>query len=161
MKLSLKLLFTITLSLLSIFTLTSFSYAEDNALVINLDPLKDQFGKQAQLKPETQWLIFVSEKPASKLFAKSVEDLKIKLDEKPLVYVSDISKMPALITKMFALPKMKKMGYRMVLDRKGQTTKEWPKEAGAITVMSLSNNKVKEVKYLKDQPSTEAFLKSL
>lgn len=156
-----KILLTLTLSILTSFSITYSAFAEEKNIEININSLKDQFGQAAQITPETKWVIFVSEKPASKLFAKAIDDLKINLDEKPVVYVSDISKMPALITKMFALPKMKKMKYKMVLDRKGETTKDWPKEAGAITVISLSNNKTNEVKYLKDQTSTEAFLKSL
>ena len=36
------------------------------------------------------------------------------------VYVSDISRMPGVITKLFALPAMRKRGYRILLDRDGK-----------------------------------------
>lgn len=128
---------------------------------LNVEGLKTQFEESVTMTPETQWVVFVAEKAASKVFNDKVKELNVKLDEKPILYVSDISKMPSLITRMFAIPKMKKIGYKMALDRKGEITKEWPRQEGAITVMEISNQKVTGIRFLSQEPEIKSFLKNL
>lgn len=65
-----------------------------------------------------------------------------------VVVVSDISGMPSLITKMFALPKMKKYHFKMALDKSGELTKSWPRQTGKATVLQIDNSKVINVDYI-------------
>lgn len=55
-----------------------------------------------------------------------------------LLYVAEISKMPSLISRMFAIPKMKKLNYSIFLDKTGEVTKDWEKTPNGITVLSLN-----------------------
>lgn len=65
--------------------------------------------------------------------------------------------MPSLVSKMFAIPKMKKYSFKMALDKSGETTKQWPREAGVIVVMKLSKLKLETIELLKTEKAVSAF----
>lgn len=67
------------------------------------------------------------------------------LDEHGVVYVANISGMPAVITRLFALPRMRERPYRMLLDRDGNATKEIPAVTGRPTVLAIANGRVARV----------------
>lgn len=124
--------------------------------------LKDQFDVNTTINDSTQWMLFSAEKDASDLVNKSLEELKItNLKEWNGVYVADISKMPSIVTAMFALPKMKKYSFPVVLDREGEPTAKWPREKNKVTMMKLNkleivsaqfSNNVEEIKkFIQDQ----------
>lgn len=123
-----------------------------------VEGLKDQFEQPVTLNENTQWVVFISEKSVSQIFSDSMKTLNINPDHQPFIYVSDISKMPALITKMFALPKMKKLGYKMALDRSGEITKSWPRQDKSVTILSIKDKAVNGVDYLEDEDQILAFL---
>jgi len=52
-----------------------------------------------------------------------------------VLYVADVSKMPAMVGKLFAKPKMRKLPYRIALDEDGALTANWPRAAGQVTVI--------------------------
>jgi hypothetical protein len=62
------------------------------------------------------------------------------------VYVADISRMPAMIAKMFAVPAMRRRGYPVLLDRDGSLTRDWPRVAGQLTMIGLDRLTVRSVK---------------
>jgi hypothetical protein len=63
------------------------------------------------------------------------------------VYVADVSGMPALVTRLFALPSMRKRPYRILLDRDGTATRELPQASGKVTVLRLEGLRITEVSY--------------
>jgi hypothetical protein len=67
------------------------------------------------------------------------------LDEHGVVYVANISGMPAVITRLFALPRMRERPYRMLLDRDGNATKDIPAVPGRPTVLTLVRGQVVRV----------------
>ena len=64
------------------------------------------------------------------------------LDTNGAVYVANISGMPALITRLFALPRMRERPYRMLLDRDGSATKDIPAVPGRPTVLTLESGRI-------------------
>jgi hypothetical protein len=64
------------------------------------------------------------------------------------VYVSDISRMPGVVTKLFALPAMRKRSYRILLDRDGKVTADIPNEEGKITVLELADGTIARIHYV-------------
>ena len=74
------------------------------------------------------------------------------------VYVSDISRMPGVITKLFALPAMRKRGYRILLDRDGKATADIPNEAGKITVLELAGGAITRIHYVSTVEGLRALL---
>jgi hypothetical protein len=84
---------------------------------------------------------------------------KDHLSNKKAVYVANIHGMPG-IGRMFALPKMKKYAHRIILGDDAALIAGFPEQKGKVTVLGLSNGKVKSVGYW--DPSAEGvdrFLK--
>ena len=73
---------------------------------INRFELEDQFGVKTTIDTSVEWIIFSDDKEISDKINTALDELKIT-DIAALkgAYVAEISKMPSLITKMFALSK--------------------------------------------------------
>lgn len=123
--------------------------------------LSDQFDQPTDINAATRWIIFIHEKATSQIFNDKLNLLKINLDEKPVLYVSDISKMPSMITKWIAIPRMKKLGYKMALDREGNITKNWPRQKESVTILEVKNQAIVSSNFLEDEEQIEAFLSQL
>ena len=72
------------------------------------------------------------------------------------VFIADINEMPSIITKLFALPKMRKYKHTIYLHNTEEFAKFVPSKEEKITVIKLQNGKVKSISFI----STEAELKS-
>jgi NADPH-dependent ferric siderophore reductase len=70
------------------------------------------------------------------------------------VYVADVSSMPAIITRLFALPKMRERPYRIMLADSTDSVSFLPRQPHAVTVIRLRDNKLASIDYV----STEAGL---
>ena len=74
-------------------------------------------------------------------------------------YVSDITPMPALITTLFALPKMRKYPFRMLLADDPEFATVYPRQADRITLFILDENQVvQDLLYLTKPSEVEARL---
>lgn len=122
--------------------------------------LEDQFGETVKINPEAKHLIFVSEKEMSKIMTEHLSESKFNLAAAQVLYVSDISKMPSLITKMVALPKMRKYTFKVALDKSGDITKTWPRQDAKIAVIDLENQKVTKIQYVGSKEEISTLLKS-
>ena len=74
--------------------------------------------------------------------------------------MSDISGMPGMIRRFVALPAMRKRPYRMVLDRDGQATAEFPAEEGKVTLLRLDALKIEAVEYVDSAQALRAALEA-
>lgn len=108
----------------------------------------DQFGKITVFKEMPQTFIFTREKGTSAIvndFLKTQDGAY--LQKYNAVYVADISGMPNFITEVFALPKMRKYPYSVLLIRDESQVK-FPGEEGKVTVMKLKGNMVTSISYV-------------
>ncbi len=121
--------------------------------------LSDQFEKPLQITNDTKLVLFVTEKKPASLLTDYVTEANLDLAAKNIVIVSDISKMPSLITSMFAIPAMKKYKFKIALDSTGDETKTWPKEKGQIAAIYLDQLKVTKIQYLKTKEELVGLLK--
>ena len=80
------------------------------------------------------------------------------LDRAGAVYVADISRMPRLVTRLFALPGMRRRPYRMLLDRDGSLTRDFPDMEGKATLMHLDALRITDIEYVE---SPELLRRSL
>lgn len=64
------------------------------------------------------------------------------------VYISDISRMPGVITKLFALPAMRKRDYRILLDRDGKATADVPSKEGKVTALRIADGVITQIDYV-------------
>ncbi len=122
---------------------------------------ENQHAEAVKVSSETKWLVFVADKDISKVVTEYLNESKFNLDSAKVIYISDISAMPSLITKMVALPKMRKYSFKLALDRTGDVTKSWPKESGKATVVQLDQMKVQQIKYLGTREEVTQFFSNL
>ena len=108
--------------------------------------LPDQFETVTPINEETEWIVFSMNHEVSDVINKAIEDLKITdIQSLKGAYVSDISKMPSMISKMIALPKMRKYTFKVLLDKEGDITKTWPRKDLKATIINLKKLEISEV----------------
>ena len=78
------------------------------------------------------------------------------LETNNAVFIADISGMPSLITKFFALPKMKKYNYNVLLIY-DEEEKRFLKKEEKLTVYKLVNGVVTSVQYIGEKEIPSIF----
>ena len=110
--------------------------------------LQDQFGKTMKVTANDSLLLLTFEKEVA---IQTADLLKNKpkgyLQAHHIKYISDISKMPSFITSMFALPKMKKYPFSVMLIE-NKLGRDFAKEAGKLTVYKLKKQKITEIQFV-------------
>jgi hypothetical protein len=110
--------------------------------------LPDQFGTYHTVDRHTKTIIVSFEKDTGKdvntfLASKNPNYLK----EHSAVFIANISEMPALITRMFAMPKLKKYKHTILLINNEDDDRFSAKEE-KITIYKLENSVVKKIYYI-------------
>ena len=125
--------------------------------------LPDPHGVTNTLSRETRAVILSCEKHIS-------GDITAWLKGKPAgflethraEYVSDITPMPGLITTLFALPKMRKYPFRMLLADDPDFARIYPRQEDRITLFLLDENHVvQDLLYLAKASELDALLATL
>jgi hypothetical protein len=111
--------------------------------------LKDQHDKPVAISSDTRWVLIASEKPVSDMVSAvlSAEPAGV-MARMRLVYVADISGMPALITRMFALPKLRELPFSIALVREAAEmtqVADLPRQQGAATLLRLENGRIAQL----------------
>ncbi|WP_413578230.1 hypothetical protein ACLVWU_06780 [Bdellovibrio sp. HCB290] len=110
--------------------------------------IENQFEEVAELNHETKLIVFTIDMKAAKLLSEYLNENAAKLDLAQTLIISDISKMPGLVSKMFAIPKMKKYAFKLALDKSGEVTKSWPRQEGKVTAIKMSQLKVESIEQI-------------
>lgn len=74
------------------------------------------------------------------------------------MYISDISSMPSLITRLFALPKMKKFTFKVALIYDEKEAEFIDRKKGNVSVVTLKNNRIQAIKFV-DPKALDSILK--
>ncbi|MFP8875694.1 MAG: hypothetical protein VCB99_02025 [Myxococcota bacterium] len=123
--------------------------------------LEDQFGKTHRVDESTGLILFSRDMDGGELLSAALEDKTAKfLADRQAVYVADISGMPGLVARLFALPKMRKRGYPMLLDREGEVTASLPDQEGSGTLIELDGLQIVHVESLSDADAISARLEA-
>lgn len=72
------------------------------------------------------------------------------LDRHGAVCVADVHRMPGLIRRIIAKPRMRKRPYPLLLDEQGDTTAAWPSQEGHATLIRLDGLRVVEVLHTRE-----------
>lgn len=121
--------------------------------------LKDQFDKPHQLFQSTKVVLFTANRDLS-------TDIKEFLSEKKGdflasiggVYIADISKMPSIITKLFALPSMRKYKFNiLLLDEKYK--KVFDNADDSIYIYGVENSTIKSIKKIKNEDELRSYFR--
>jgi hypothetical protein len=101
--------------------------------------LEDQHGARADLDESVRLLVVTRDMEAGDLVKKALAGVEQKvLDGRDAIYVADISRMPALVSRLFAVPRMRERAYRVLLDRDGSLARELPHVDGKPAVVTLA-----------------------
>ncbi len=118
----------------------------------SLPPLavNDQFDRPVTIDHSTRFLLFAADQAAGDLATDALKANPEMLAQQRIVYIADISGMPAMITRMFALPKWRELPFAVGLVRDAQLTAALPRRPGELTLLALEQGKVQGVEYLAD-----------
>ncbi|MBD3821651.1 MAG: hypothetical protein IE914_05270 [Thiotrichales bacterium] len=146
-----------------VFGLFGVAYADKpDAVQLTAHEFKNQWDKPAKLDASVQWVIFSHHKDGNEWVRDALNELGVKnLEERHWLYVADISGMPSLITKIFALPKMRKYDFPIALSYDEVNTQNWPEKEDTVSVYKLENLKIVETKTFSSKLSLEDFLMSI
>ncbi len=114
--------------------------AEPYAVGDRIDPftLEDQYGASHTVDDTASVILFSRDMGGGDFLKRALADAPEGfLAEHGAVYVADISGMPSIIARLFAVPSMRRRGYPMLLDRDGATTARLPDVPGKATLLFL------------------------
>lgn len=147
------------LSLVALFA--SAAAAEPLAVGSTLAPLTllDQHEVAGSVDASTKLVLYARDMDGAGLVEESLAtDGAAKLQAAGAVVVAEISGMPSLIASWFAIPKLQKRPYRMLLDREGEATAHLPAEKGKVTLLRLDALKVVAVEFAASTDAVSAAL---
>lgn len=121
--------------------------------------LEDQHGNRTTLKEMPKTLIMAYEKGTGATVNEylNAQD-KGYLKKYNAAFVADISQMPGLVTKLFALPKMRKYIHTVLLIQDEQQGLKFPSKEEKITVMKFRDNLLTEVKFITTSSELKAAI---
>ncbi|MCB0421778.1 MAG: hypothetical protein KDD61_12335 [Bdellovibrionales bacterium] len=124
--------------------------------------LKDQFDRPHTLTSDLRMILFSKEKSANKLVTEVLKEKETGyLLKHSIFYIADVSGMPSFIYSWFALPKMKKYNYSVLLESEPDKTKVFPSQSEAVTILHLNNLNVTKVLFARDVQTIQSALQSL
>lgn len=162
-----EILLTFVFSFTTVLYLFPFSvFAEElkigsNIQSENLIQYEDQFGETKEISIDTKYLIFASDMEGTKIAHEFFEAKKGEfLLEKKAVFVGDIHRMPFIISKLIAIPKMRKYNYTIHLIRDDKKGEFFPKEKGKLTGFVLDKYTIKSLQTISSVKELEDFFTS-
>lgn len=121
--------------------------------------LEDQHGKAVSIPAGARIVLFAADKAASDLANEVLGNEKPgTLERLQAVYLADISGMPSLITKMFALPAMRALPFPIGLAREPAVLADLPRQKAAVTVIRLADGKVQGIDHARDAAQLKQLL---
>ncbi len=148
---------------LSAMLMADAAFAEHYAVGDEIEPftLEDQHGESRTVDASVKVILFSRDMEGGDFLKQGLADVAPEyLNGKKAVYVADISGMPGLIARMFAIPAMRDRPYSMLLDRDGETTARLPDVEGQATLIFLDRLTVQRIVHVTDAPAVKHELES-
>jgi hypothetical protein len=121
--------------------------------------LETQHGEPASVDATTRVLLFSRDMEGGELLKEALASTTAEdLEERGAAYVSDISGMPSLVARLFALPAMRRRPYVMLLDRDGAATVRLPDAPGQATLIHLDALRIERIQHAPDASTIRASL---
>lgn len=113
---------------------------------------KDQFDKPHTIDDKVQTLIIAFTRDTGNVVKDVLSTTnREELSKTNVLYLADISGMPSFVSDFFAVPKMKKYSFDVLLERQNDLKKVYPYSEEKITVIKLNNSKIEAIKYISTQ----------
>ena len=121
--------------------------------------LQDQHAKAWTIKADTRLVLFAAgRKPSNLVMEVLGEQPKDFLDSRHAVYVADMSRMPGMITRTFALPALREQPFTVGVALDDKLLAEWPRQEDAITLIRLEAGRVARIDYARTAGELRAAL---
>jgi len=105
--------------------------------------LLDQYDKPYTENAELKVLLVARDMAGGKLLKAALEGQpQDYLEQRHAVFVADISRMPSLISKLFAVPAMRDYNYRVLLDRDPRVASHFQVPENSVLWISLQQGRV-------------------
>jgi hypothetical protein len=122
-------------------------------------PLQDQHAKAWSIRADTRLVIFAAGRTPSNLVMEVLgEQPKGFLDSRHAVYVADMSRMPGIIARTFALPALREQPFAVGVALEEKLLSQWPRQEDAITLIHLEAGKVARIDYARSAVELKAAL---
>lgn len=119
----------------------------------------NQWEEPSPIATDTKKVLFISDMDASKIIHPILEkEGKGYLESKQAVLISDIHRMPSLITKFVALPKMKSYPYTLRLVKEEKIADPFPRTKGSVTLIQLKEGKITKIFSSNQEAEVKQFL---
>ncbi|MFK0092207.1 FAD/FMN-containing dehydrogenase [Pseudomonas sp. NPDC090592] len=123
--------------------------------------LLDQHDQAYSLSADTHILLVARDMDGAKLVkAALAAQPKGYLEARDAVFVADIQRMPALISKLFAIPAMRDYTYRVLLDRDGRVAGRYPGQDGQVQWLQVEQGVLVSQRAFTDAAALKAALGS-
>ena len=139
------------------------AFAESYAVGDEIEPftLQDQHGESRSVDASVKVILFSRDMKGGDVLKQGLADVAPEyLSGKKAVYVADISGMPRLIARIFAIPAMRKRPYSMLLDRDGEATVRLPDVEGQATLIFLDRLTVQRIVHVTEAPAVRRELEN-
>ncbi|MCU7940683.1 MAG: hypothetical protein KZQ64_04095 [gamma proteobacterium symbiont of Bathyaustriella thionipta] len=121
--------------------------------------LHDQHEKQGVINKATRMILFSRDKKGGEILTDALSRMpRDFLGEQKMIYITDISAMPGLISKYIAIPSMQKKSFSILLDADGTNTANFPDKNAMATLIYLESLTITQVIYVE---SVEAVVTRL
>jgi hypothetical protein len=110
--------------------------------------LEDQNGKPHTNDVFLRFLVFATDRASSQIVTDTFKgQTTTSLQGHGIVYIADIEKMPSLVASMFALPKMRKQPYPILLGKKVADTAWLPRQPNCVAVVGLKDGTITAITF--------------
>ena len=123
--------------------------------------LLDQWDQPYTFDDQLQVLLVARSMSGSGLVKEAMRDQPANyIDGTRVAYIADISSMPTAITRMFAVPAMRKYGYRVLLDRESRVVPRFPWDADKVLWVTLDHGRFVSQREFSDANALRDALKA-
>lgn len=124
--------------------------------------LSDQFEQAYTLDDDLRILLVARSMDAAKLLDAALEgQAKGYLEARQALFVADISRMPGLIGKLFAIPAMRDYSYRVLLDREAQVVPQYAAPEEGVLWLQLERGVLRERRVFTDAAALRVALEQV
>lgn len=118
--------------------------------------LRDQHEVPVRMSANIRYVLFTHDMSGKDIVEEMLtEKPDDYLDTHDALFIADISGMPRIIARMFALPSLRKKPYRILLDEVGNQTGDWAREDDSVTLYTIDNYQVTGFSFISNAAGLE------